>query len=184
MPSSHADNHDRDKLSRWSVGLGGGNPGQFPVYAVFLVTPEDRYAHDVFRKFRSSFESLEAHFDHLVIYGQHGVSSTVLSLLEQLGRSLKSLPMLVLFSGPLADEFHSLPLTPGCNYERSEALAGELLAGSGELWRGLLARLEDAAAGMPAALDLESVPGITSSPLANGPMEKLVRGVLHRVSSA
>ena len=184
MTSSHADNHDRDKLSRWSEGLGSGNPGQFPAYVVFLVTPEDRYAHNVFRKFRSSFENLKAQFDHLVIFGQHGVSSTVLSLLDQLGRSPESLPMLALFSGPLADRFHSLPLTAGSTYEQSEALSGELLAGSEELWPGLLARLEDAAAGKPSSLDVESVPGITSSSLTKGPMEKLVRAVLQQVSSA
>lgn len=184
MPSSHADNHDRDKLSRWSEDLADGNSGEFPVYAVFLVTLEDRCAHDVFRAFRSSFEKLEAHFEHLVIFGQHGVSSTVLSLLDQLGHSLESLPMVALFSGPLADGFHSLPLAKGTTDAHSEGIAGESGRGSDELWRGLLVRLEGAAGGTDSILDLGSVPGVTSSPLANGPMEKLVREVLQRVSSA
>ena len=183
MTNNHADSHDRDKLSRWSEGLAGGDPGEFPAYAVFLVTSEDRYAHDVFREFRSSFEKLEAQFEHLVIFGQHGVSSTVLSLLDELGHSLESLPMLALFSGPLADGFYSLPLTRGTINEHSEGIAGELIPGSDNLWRGLLVRLEDAAGGKVSILDLESVPGVASSPLAKGPMEKLVREVLQRVCS-
>ena len=74
--SSHADNHDLDKLARWYRGLSSGESGQFPVYAVFLVTSSDSAAHDIFRRFRSSFEAHGAGFDHLVIFGQHGVSST------------------------------------------------------------------------------------------------------------
>ena len=183
MPSSHADNHDRDKLSRWSEGLAAGNSGAFPVYAVFLVTLEDRYAHDVFRAFRSSFEKLEARFEHLMIFGQHGVSSTVLSLLGHLGHPPESMPMLALFSGPLANGFYSLPLASGSASEHSEARTGEPAAGSEELWRGLLARLEEAAGGNVSILDLESVPGVTGSSLANGPMEMLVKEVLQRVSS-
>ena len=184
MTNNHADSHDRDKLSRWSEDLANGTSGEFPVYAVFLVTSEDRYAHDVFREFRSSFEKLEARFEHLMIFGQHGVSRTVLSFLDHLGHSLQSLPMVALFSGPLADGFHSLPLTGGTNYEHSEGVAGESGRGSDDLWRGLLVRLEGAAGGNVSILDLESVPGITSSPLAKAPMEKLVREVLRRVSPA
>ena len=100
------------------------------MYAVFLVAPEDRYAHDVFRAFRSSFENLGASFEHLVIFGQHGVSSTVLGLLDQVGHSLKSLPMLALFSGPPADEFQFLPLPKGSTHKHSEESAGELIQGS------------------------------------------------------
>ena len=177
MPGSHADSHDLDKLSRWSEDLAGGDSGDFPVYAVFLVGPEDRYAHDVFRGFRSSFENLGAQFEHLMIFGQHGVSSTELSLLEQLGHPLESLPMLAIFSAALADEFHSLPLTGGPPGKKSGR-------GSDDNWRDLLARLEDAVGGKASVLDLESVPGITNSRLVKGPMEKLVKEVLQRVSSA
>ena len=184
MPGSHADNHDRDKLSRWSKGLGGGNSTRFPVYAVFLVRPEDRYAHDVFREFRSSFQSLGADFQHLVIFGQHGVSSTLLSLLDRLGRSLESLPMLALFSGPSADMFCSLSLTAGDAHGHSETVAGESATESEDLWRGLLVSLGDAAAGEQSSLDLESVPGTVIAPLTNGTMERLVEEVLRRVSLA
>ena len=177
MPDSHADSHDLDKLSRWSEDLASGNSGEFPVYAVFLVGPEDRYAHDVFRGFRSRFENLGANFEHLMIFGQHGVSTTLLSLLEKLGHSVESLPMLALFPAPLADGFHSLSLTVGHPRKQSGR-------DSDDLWRDLLARLEDAAGGKASALDLDSVPGITSSHLIKGPMEELVKEVLQGVSSA
>ena len=81
MAPSHADSHDLDKLARWSQALDGGQPGQFPVYAAFIVRPEDQSAHDAFREFRSSFQKAGAEFEHLVIFGQHGVSRTALELL-------------------------------------------------------------------------------------------------------
>ena len=42
MTASHAENHDRDKLGRWHKDLVSGKPGNFPAYAVFLVSREDR----------------------------------------------------------------------------------------------------------------------------------------------
>ena len=184
MPKSPADSHDLDKLSRWRQDLADGTTGVFPTYAVFLVTPEDHHAHDVFREFRSSFGKLGAQFEHLVIFGQHGVSSTVLGLLDQLEHSLESLPMLALFSGPPTSTFHSLSLRKGPNLEPSREDAAELGPGCDALWRALLDRLEDAAAGKAVSLDFESLPGVTKSPLGNGPMEKLIGEVWKRVSSA
>ena len=151
---------------------------------MFLVKPEDRYAHDVFRVFRSRFEGLGARFEHLVIFGQHGVSGTVLCLLDQMGRSLESLPLVALFSGPLADGFSVLPLAAGPPHEAPEGVCSDSGPGSDDSWGGLLVRLKDAAGGKVSDLDLdlESLPGVTSSPLANGPMQKLVREVWQRVS--
>ena len=177
MPGSNADSHDLDKLVRWSEELEGGNSGNFPVYAVFLVGPEDGYAHDVFREYRSRFENLGASYQHLMIFGQHGVSTTELSLLEQLGHSLESLPMLALFTAQLTDGFLALSLAGGPSRKTSGP-------GSHENWRGLLGRLEDAAGGKASVLDFESVPGITSFRLIKGPMGKLVKEVLERVSPA
>ena len=184
MTNDHANNHDLDKLSRWRNGLAAGTAVIFPAYAVFLVTPEDRYAHDVFREFRSSFEKLEADYEHLVIFGQHGVSSTVLGLLDQLGFSLESLPFLGLFSGPPASTFHSLSLRKGPGSEKSQKGAVEFEPACDDLWRALLKRLSDAAAAKELSLDLESLPGVANSPLDNGSMETLVGEVWERVSSA
>lgn len=100
MPESHADSHDRDKLDRWRQGLEQDEPGSFPVCAVFLVSEKDQNAHDIFRKFRDSFETRNAGFHHLVIFGQHGVSTTVGALLAELNLPLGHLPCLVM--APLA----------------------------------------------------------------------------------
>ena len=61
--SGHADRHDLDKLGRWKAGLdGAADSAPFPVGAIFLVGPQDRAAHDVFRRYRSIFEELGGGF--------------------------------------------------------------------------------------------------------------------------
>ena len=98
MPS-HADIHDLDKLDRWQKDLAVAAPDAPPVFAIFLVSESDKTAHDIFRAFRSSFESRNAGFAHLVIFGQHGVSDTVNRLLAELNLPPDSRPTLALFTG-------------------------------------------------------------------------------------
>ena len=100
MVASHADQHDLDKLSRWCRDLSGATPDRFPAYAMFLVAPEDRFAHDVFREFRTSFEARRAGYKYLVIYGQHGISTAVRGLLAGLRLQPAALPLLALFAEP------------------------------------------------------------------------------------
>ncbi len=93
---SHADRHDLDKLARWKAGLdaaGESGDSSFPVCAVFLVTGEDRASHDIFRRFRSAFAELGSGFHHLVIFGQHGVSTTQTAFLGQLGLDPQNVPV-------------------------------------------------------------------------------------------
>lgn len=97
--TSHADNHDLDKLKRWQKDLEAAPEDAPAVFAVFLVSGEDRTAHDVFRAFRSSFEEQGLGFAHLVIFGQHGVSITVRALQHELGLAEEGLPTLLLFGG-------------------------------------------------------------------------------------
>ena len=56
---SHADRHDLDKLARWKSDLDGpegkGAAG-LPYCAIFLVGPDHRASHDIFRRYRSAFE--------------------------------------------------------------------------------------------------------------------------------
>ena len=113
MPESHADNHDRDKLDRWRQGLEQDEPGSFPVCAVFLVSENDRNAHDSFRKFRDSFETRNAGFHHVVIFGQHGVSTTVRALLAELGLPPDHLPCLVVAAGAEGKEAAVFQLPSG-----------------------------------------------------------------------
>ena len=103
QPMSHADRHDLDKLARWKAGLdaaGESGDSSFPACAIFLVTGEDRASHDVFRRYRSAFEELGGGFHHLVIFGQHGVSTTQQAFLAEVGLDQSSVPLLSI--APLA----------------------------------------------------------------------------------
>ena len=113
MAESHADNHDRDKLDRWRQGLEQDEPGSFPVCAIFLVSESDHNAHDSFREFRDSFESRNAGFHHLVIFGQHGVSTTVRALLTELNLPPDHLPCLVMAARTAPEEVTVIQLPPG-----------------------------------------------------------------------
>ena len=110
--SSAADQHDLDKLKRWRQSL-GDSAGEFPVYAVFLVSETDQIAHDIFRTFRKSFEERNAGFECLVIFGQHGVSEVVYALLAEFGLTAGSLPSLLLLIGPQNTKSYTLALHPG-----------------------------------------------------------------------
>ena len=101
--SHHYDEHDHDKLLRWSNDLRDtaiGSDG-FPAMALFLVKPQATGAHEIFRRYRAEFEQRDASFAHLVIFGMHGVSTTVKGLLEQTGLSEDDLPVMML--APAAD---------------------------------------------------------------------------------
>ena len=147
MPS-HADTHDRDKLLRWQKDLAAAAPDAPPVYAVFLVSAADTAAHDIFRAFRGSFEERKAGFAHLVIFGQHGISTTVRALQQELGLPEDGLPTLALFVGKDTPTVILLP--PGAPAGKPEA-AG---------WLAALAKAEvvmDAGMGDGGALELNRV---------------------------
>ena len=160
MTTGHADTHDLDKLTRWHEGLRSGDTGRFPVHAMFLVSAEDKAAHNIFRRFRSSFEARGAGFHHLVIFGQHGVSSTVERLLTELGlipsqkglfeMNPGSIPMLVLFTGRSASQFYLLPLSGGSGGEDDHP------------WSGVLAMTEKAAEEAEGNLCLTSIQELTA----------------------
>ena len=96
---SHADRHDLDKLARWKSDLDGpegkGDAG-LPYCAIFLVGPDHRASHDIFRRYRSAFEELGGGFHNLVIFGQHGVSTTQEAFLDELGLGQDSAPVLAI----------------------------------------------------------------------------------------
>ena len=182
MNLSHADNHDRDKLVRWHQDLSSGPAARFPAYAVFLVSPEDRAAHEVFRTYRSSFEERGAAYQYLVIFGQHGISGTLRGLLAQFGLTQEALPLLALFSDPPAKIVHSLPLSGGSpSHGPSESSSTSVVDTPSEPWRKVLKRLEDAADGRGQALDLMSLDEVTGRH-ENGPVLERVGRVLREVS--
>jgi hypothetical protein len=162
--TTRADRHDVDKLHRWRRDLldspFDSPSSRFPVYAVFLVSEADTAAHDVFRRFRSSFEEREAGFGNLVIFGQHGVSTTVRLLLEQLGLASDSLPMLALWDGAGFPQVSVAPLPAGesAGDEPGSTTAGQLLS--------RVERLADDGGGvlpgvLPGSLDVAGIPGVS-----------------------
>lgn len=98
MMAETPDSHDLDKLTRWHQGLNSAAGGRFPVCAVFLTSGEDNRAHDIFRVYRTAFEGLGAGFHDLVIFGQHGASSTSAAMVPGLGLSGLQVPLLALIA--------------------------------------------------------------------------------------
>ena len=147
MPENRADRHDLDKLARWRSSLRDEDGSGFPFHAVFLVSQEDLAAHRAFRSFRSSFDARSATFQHLVIFGQHGVSTTATALARELDLDgPPPTPLLVLFSGASALTAHVLVLPAGDHGEETG-------------WAASLSTLEEWADGGERPPDLAELPG-------------------------
>ena len=175
MANSDPDSHDLDKLTRWRQGLADTVTPEFPVYAVFLVGPEDTFAHDVFREFRTSFESRNAPYEHLVIFGQHGLSKTLHGLRGKLSLSSEEIPLLALTSSPLAVTFYTLPLPLGSDGNE----AGDLTDRGA--WREILGHIEAASGSSERVLDLERIVGLNLRTIREGPLESVINKLLLRL---
>ena len=168
---SHADRHDLDKLARWKEGLDAAEDkgeAEFPACAIFLVSPEDRASHDIFRRYRSTFEELGGGFHHLVIFGQHGVSTTQVAFLAEVGMEQASVPLLAI--APMGDETGSIVCLELPKGERS----GDL--DDSQTWGAALERVRVAAAG-DSPLALDSVEGVKAGLLRIGPLPETVAAV-------
>jgi hypothetical protein len=174
--SSHADQHDLDKLGRWHRDLTKGSRSRFPVFAIFLVSPDDRAAHDIFRKFRSSFEARNAEFENLVVFGQHGVSITAQSLLAEFGLTRESLPALALVARADTSSVYTLPLPSEANETGLNEEPGR------EDWQKALTAVEDAADQGNGLLSLDAVPGLTPSQLDKEPLDTLVGRLIRELT--
>ncbi len=177
MTASRADQHDKDKLARWHRDLEGGVTVGFPLHALFLVSEEDRAAHDVFRAFRSRFEELGAGFQHLVIFGQHGVSQAEQTLLARLGLAANAIPSLVLLTATDLPLVYTLPLMSGD--VRPEAKDSQH-----DPWGQVLAQVElaEASAGEVKALALGNIPGMSAATELSEPVIDLVAGMLEELN--
>jgi len=171
MTESHPDRHDKDKLVRWHRDLLANTAGGFPVHAVFLVSADDLAAHGIFREFRSSFESLAAGFEYLVIFGQHGVSRAERTLLSEFGLSATDIPALVLVVSAEGNTACSLSLPAG---NPAEPAPGQ----RPQPWQEALAMVERASAGEPKAIDPSAIPGVRQCRAADGSLTNLVGKVL------
>ena len=182
MAASHADQHDKDKLARWHGDLAGGATGGFPVYALFLVSEADRAAHDVFRAFRSSFEELGAGFQHLVIFGQHGVSQAELTLLARLGLAADAIPSLVLITAEDLPLVYTLPLASG---DLGDDVEPEGKDPQQDAWSRVLASVElEGGGGEEAevrAFTLGDIPGMSAGIRLSAPLAGLVAGMLEQL---
>ncbi len=169
---SHADRHDLDKLARWKDGLdsaSGDSASAFPVCAIFLVGPEHREAHDIFRRYRSVFEELGGGFHHLVIFGQHGISTTQVAFLEEFGMEQDVVPMVAV--APMVDGTQSAWSVELPKGERS----GEL--DETQAWSAVLEAVR-AASTRNGALSLDGVSGVSDKALRRGGLSAGVDGVL------
>ncbi len=173
MSIGRADQHDLDKLDRWHQDLSGGDTAQFPVYCVFLVSPDDLASHQVFRRFRSSFEDRAAGFQHLMIFGQHGISATLKLLLAEFGLTLEPVPVLVLFTTPAVSTVHTTALAQG---NEADKLVEH------EPWQTVLSLVEGVVDRGEKAVELASMAEVKSRPLGNGPLPEVVARVLARLS--
>ena len=170
MTTTHADSHDLDKLTRWQHELSSAESNSFPSHAVFLVSAEDQTAHDIFRTYRSRFQDLSAAFHHLVIFGQHGVSSTVRHMVPRLGLGVSPLPVLVLFQAASDAEVYSLPLPSGDSEEDRR-------------WEDVLAVVESAARKGTGVAGLDLLPGIGVHHIPAGTVADLINGLLQNLSA-
>ena len=165
MSTSHADSHDLDKLTRWCGELSSSGNSRFSVHALFLASELDRMAHDAFRRFRSSFEARGAPFSNLVIFGQHGVSSTVQGLLSGFGLQAGAIPVLLLFHGLSSTTVYSLPLAAGGD-------------GHDAPWMAILSKVEEITDGCDGVPDLGEIPELECRQVADGTVVELAGRVL------
>ena len=123
----HYDAHDHDKLQRWHNDLRATPiaPDGFPAIALFLVKPEATGAHEIFRRYRAEFEGRDAAFAQLVVFGMHGVSSAVRSLLDLAGLAEGDLPALLLAPASELSAVVAIRLPPGESLEGGDDPNGD-----------------------------------------------------------
>lgn len=152
--SHHYDDHDHDKLLRWRKDLQGAAivDGDFPAMALFLVKPQATGSHEIFRRFRSEFEQRDASFAHLVIFGMHGVSATVRSLLDQTGLSESDLPVMMLAPAAEPAAVVAVQLPAGESLEGGDDPNGDGTCDYLAPWQDVLDRIRITRRGRPLRL--------------------------------
>ncbi|MDA1127402.1 MAG: hypothetical protein O2913_01730, partial [Chloroflexi bacterium] len=86
-----------------------------------MASGEDTRAHDIFRIYRTAFAEMGAGFHDLVIFGQHGGSSTSAALIPGLRLSDLQIPSLVLITGGALPVCHTTALPVGEAFEEEDA---------------------------------------------------------------
>ena len=152
--SHHYDEHDHDKLLRWRDDLRANSivDGEFPAMALFLVKPQAAGSHEIFRRFRAEFEQRDASFAHLVIFGMHGVSSTVRGLLEQTGLTESDLPVMLLAPAAEPAAVIAVQLPAGESLEGGDDPNGDGTCDYLAPWQDVLDRIRITKRGRPLRL--------------------------------
>ena len=176
MATTHADTHDLEKMERWHQGLKGEIEIRFPVCAIFLASGDDQLSHDIFRKFRKSFEKRDAGFHHLIIFGQHGISTAVIGFLEYLDLPLGSLPYLSIASDVRAREITLFKLPPGGHPGPAPALTRD--KNLEKPWQMILDRVESAVDTGSTSVDLAGISGESTVSLNEKSLTGLVESLL------
>ncbi|MDA0264308.1 MAG: hypothetical protein O3A93_08065 [Chloroflexi bacterium] len=172
------DSHDLDKLNRWHEGLNsdsGKSESSFPVCAVFLVSSNDGRAHDIFRRYRTVFEELGAGFHDLVIFGQHGASTTCAAVLSDFGLGGLKISSLALITSGDSLTSHATSLPAG-------VLAGGELETEGDAvpWSAALEVIREAVEAGKTP-ELGSVNGLERVHLPSGALASLVGRVKEQI---
>ncbi|MEC9445507.1 MAG: hypothetical protein VYC59_01870 [Chloroflexota bacterium] len=172
------DSHDLGKLTKWYEGLLSDTEDSFPVCALFLTSGRDRRAHNIFRIYRSAFEELEAGFHDLVIFGQHGTSSTCNALIPGLGLSSLEIPSLILICGGKELVLHTTNLPWG---ELARGRSEE--DGDGVPWRQALKLIKESVV-KGFGLELDEVKGLKRVDIPGGTLTDTVGAVKLLVEAA
>lgn len=152
--SHHYDEHDHDKLLRWRDDLQTNSivDGDFPAMALFLVKPQAAGSHEIFRRFRTEFEQRDASFAHLVIFGMHGVSTTVRNLLDQTGLTESDLPVMMLAPAAEPAAVVAVQLPAGESLEGGDDPNGDGTCDYLPPWQDVLDRIRITRRGRPLRL--------------------------------
>ena len=172
------DSHDLDKLTKWHEGLVSESENSFPVCALFLASGEDNRAHDIFRIYRSAFEELGAGFHDLVIFGQHGTTSTCAALIPGLQLSGLTVPSLVLITNNEGLVFHTFGLPEGSLADGQAEDDGASIS-----WRDALEEIKRSMR-EGSELVLDRVEGLEQVEFSRGTLADIIGEVKLRVEAA
>jgi hypothetical protein len=161
--------HDADKLHRWRSDFDAQIDGQFPVYALFIVTGEDSDTESIFRLYRDVFETMHASFRNLVIFGQHGFSSVASELVATLGEKLGHKSYLFIFGIHGEGFVYEVSL-----YEPEDSVPA---------WTLVLENIQNLANGLGKLGDLGDIDGVVKKGLEISDISEWLDNVLQAVSN-
>ena len=179
--SHHYDEHDHDKLVRWQADLQASPiaPDGFPAMALFLVKPQATGAHEIFRRYRTEFEKRDASFAHLVVFGMHGISTTVRGLLDQADLSESDLPVVMVAPAVDPGEVTAVRLPSGESIEGADDPNGGGTCDYLAAWQDVLDRVSITRSGRPLRLM-----GVQGQKLDGIDLRELAGAALEAVSQA